>query len=522
MHWALEHRSESKALRDALRSLQVDGFRDAGRAPVQRLLPAVLEAISGDDQDLARSVLDGWVDSHGPLRDRVAEHLEETKRVLVPEAPDARFVSFWTAEEWQSECSTLEAVIDGTVDRNSIELMLCLLAGRFPRPPRLRSQLFKDCLDSLQGLPPDAPEWKEVNAFVKWVQDIRYAKGHELMDWRREKIAGISRSLRERFGENLQYLGINPDTWPGLVEKRPALTEAAVELLESLTVSFEAYEPIRPQAPSRAEEIERSVKRGECEGRILATVTKWQERVDQPDPSDGDVSRRDAGGRDARADSKAADVVAEKETSSDKAGDSEDSGVRELEVLRHDKQCLEEDNRRLRQEVSRLQRRERDLRLAYVEEERRKATPEEPDGKPMAAEPVLSVREAIDRAQEMFPDRLHVKLNSRSEPDTPFGKPPGVFDALEWLATSYREGPSIAETCPGWFCKKHQSATTMGQYPDWYETDVDGVRWTLKSRLGKGKSHDPRHTIRIAFAWDESNDRAIVGFVGLHQQNRSS
>ena len=137
---------------------------------------------------------------------------------------------------------------------------------------------------------------------------------------------------------------------------------------------------------------------------------------------------------------------------------------------------------------------------------------------------VDSVREAIVLAQETFPDRLLVKLNSKSDQDTSFESPGEVFDVLAWLATAYGEAPPdlIAEACPGWFYKPNQSETTMGRFRDWYQIRVDGTTWQLSSHVGKGSSRDPRRTIRIAFARDEANDRVIVGFVGVHQRNRQS
>ena len=531
---ALKHRPESKELRRplgaALRRLRVDGYRDASRAPRPKLLQPVLEAIKRYDQDLARAVLNAWVDSHGALRDRTAEHLA-SRGMPVPEPPDARFDSFWTAEEWRSEREALAAV-DGTVDRESAGLMLCLLARRFPAPPPLVSPLFQDWLDILQDLPPNAPEWEEADALIKWMEDLRHAKERELLGWCREQIAGLCRSLRERFGEELSYLDIDPDPWPGLVDDRPALTGAALPFLIFLEASFEAYGPIRPQATSRAEELERSVKRGECEDAILATFKAWQDRVAKPDPSEGP----EADGVEARADSGAADGGgAETERAAGAPGEEDDSTRREIEALREDRERLEEVTRalraekaerdeeagRLRDEASRSRRMEEHWRRAYIEERRQARLL---DGEPAAAEPVGSVREAIAQAREMFPDRLLIKLNSRSDEDTPLANPPEVLDALAWLATAYRNGPaeSIGETCPGWFYKSNQSPTTMGRHRDWYRTQVDGTAWDLAAHLGKGTSRDPHHTIRIAFAWDEPNERVIVGFVGLHQRNRTS
>ena len=536
---ALKHRSESKALRRqrgaALRRLRVDGYRDASRAPRPKLFQPVLEAIQHHDQDLARAVLNHWVDSHGALRDRASEHLAG-RGMPVPELPDARFESFWTAEEWRSEREALAAAVDGTVDPDDAGLMLCLLARRFPAPPPLVSPLFRDWLDILQDLPPNAPEWEEADALIKWMEDLRHAKERELLDWCREQIGGLCRSLREQFGEELRYLDIDPDPWPGLVEARPALTGSALPFLIYLEVTLEEYEPLRPQAASRAEELERSLKRGECEDAILGAVDAWRERVAQPDPPEEDTFGKEADAGSAHPASGAAHGAdAEAEPASGVPGDEDDATRREIEALREDRERLEADNRtlreekalgddeaeRLREEVSRSRRMEEHWRRAYVEERRQARTH---DGEPAAAEPVGSVREAIAQARGMFPDRLLIKLNSRSNEDTPFVNPAEVLDALAWLATAYRNGQAdrIGETCPGWFYKSNQSASTMGQFPDWYRTRINGTAWKLAAHLGKGTSHDPHHTIRIAFAWDEPNERVIVGFVGLHQRNRAS
>ena len=535
---ALKHRSECKALRRqrgaALRRLRVDGYRDASRAPRPKLLQPVMEAIQHHDQDLARAVLNAWVDSHDALRDRTAARLA-SRGMPVPEPPDARFDSFWTREEWRSEREALAAV-DDAVDRESAGLMLCLLARRFPAPPPLVSPLFQDWLDFLGDLPPSAPEWEEADTLIQWMEDIRHAKERELLGWCREQIVGLCRSLRERFGEELRYLGIDPDPWPGLVEDRPALTDSALPFLIYLEVSFEAYGPIRPQASSRAEELERSVQRRECEDAILAAVDAWRERVAQPDPPDEDASGNEADAVEARPAPGAADGAdAATEPASGSTVNEDKSVLLEVEGLRCERERLEEDNRalraektqrddeagRIRDEALRSRRMEEHWRRAYIEE-RRKARVH--DGEPVAAEPVGSVREAIAQAREMFPDRLLIKLNSRSNEDTPFVNPPEVLDALAWLATAYRNGPTdrIGETCPGWFYKSKTSAATMGRFRDWYRTRVNGTAWELAAHLGKGTSHDPHHTIRIAFAWDEQNERVIVGFVGLHQRNRTS
>ena len=44
----------------------------------------------------------------------------------------------------------------------------------------------------------------------------------------------------------------------------------------------------------------------------------------------------------------------------------------------------------------------------------------------------------------------------------------------------------------------------------------------MEMHVGKGTSFDPQNTIRIAFDWDEEEQRVVVGYIGRHQKNRRS
>lgn len=443
--------------------------------------------------------------------------------------PDAQFDGYWTREELREECEALAAT-DDDMDCDSVGLMLCLLARRFCGLPPLSSPMFNEWLDALRDLQPDASEWAEADTFVEWVEDIRRDKERELIGRCRRQILSECRSLQERFDGELRYVGVDPSPWPGLVEDRPVLIKPALQLLKVLTRTFEEYGPIRPQAPTRDEELERAVQRQACEDIILKDVGIWQERVARHDAPDEDTTGKE--GPMPRAVDRA---LAGPQSLSVASSNGDDSTASKIKTLQEDRERLEAENRRLREvnscgdqeakrlqeEVTRSMRMEEHWRRAYVEE-RRRVSPD--DCEPVAAEPVESVREAIALARKLFPDRLLFKLNSRSKEDTPFANPSEVFDALAWLATAYRNGPTdrIKETCPGWFHKSKQSTTSMGRYPEWYETRVNGTMWKLGAHLGKGVRRDPHCTIRIGFAWDEPNERVIVGYIGQHQRNQSS
>lgn len=157
---ALQHRAAAKGVRKQLnasvRRLHLDGFRDA-RAPHQRLLRPILDAIGRGDHSLARAVLNTWMDSHETLRHATATHLSG-RGIRTPEPPDACFESSWTTDDWLRERNAMTAH-DGDLDEEDTGLMLCLVSQRFPVPPPLESRRFSGWLDELWQLSPDAHEW---------------------------------------------------------------------------------------------------------------------------------------------------------------------------------------------------------------------------------------------------------------------------------------------------------------------------------------------------------------------------
>ena len=534
---ALQHREDCategvrKRLNASLRRLHLDGFRDPSRAPHQRLLRPVLDAIERGDHLLAHAVLNAWMKSREALREAVTAHLN-SRGIPVPEPPDACFESFWPFDEWWRERTAMTGNEDSP-GNEAAELMLCLISRRFPAPPPLESPLLYGWIEELLDLSPDAPEWVEADAFTNWVHDIRRAKHREMFIWCKDAIALGCENLRQQFDEDLRYLDIDPDPWPSEVENRPAFAGPTLQFVSTLRDQLEAYHPVRLQAPSRDEELQRSVERRECEDRILRLVTDWQERKAQPEPPDEPVPEADDSGGQRVADDGPGMVDENQQAAFSALKAEHDRVQQDVALLREESDRLREENRglqsektqrdqeidRLRAELSGSRRTEEQWRRTYVDERRRSRT-EGDDG----SFTVDSVRGAITLAGKTFPERLLIKLNSKSGQDTPFESPGEVFDVLAWLATAYRNTPpdQIGEACPGWFYKPNQSEPTMGRFRDWYQTRVDGTTWELSNHIGKGKSHDPRHTIRIAFAWDETNDRVIVGFVGPHQRNRQS
>ena len=71
-----EARSELSA---RIRKLRIKGFRDANRAPHDRLVETILDAIAAGDHRLAAAILATWMQTHSALRERAAAHLRGTR-----------------------------------------------------------------------------------------------------------------------------------------------------------------------------------------------------------------------------------------------------------------------------------------------------------------------------------------------------------------------------------------------------------------------------------------------------------
>jgi hypothetical protein len=150
-----------------------------------------------------------------------------------------------------------------------------------------------------------------------------------------------------------------------------------------------------------------------------------------------------------------------------------------------------------------------------------------------SAEPqgALTSTEAIEAAADEFKDRLAIVENRIEKEAGYFEHPELLYGVLRWLATTYHGAktgvscPNLAESCKrasGFRYAAHQSEITMGQYESDYEITWRGKPVKLKEHVGFGTSRDPRHTIRLAFFFDDRAKRVVLGYVGLHQQNRAT
>ena len=158
--------------------------------------------------------------------------------------------------------------------------------------------------------------------------------------------------------------------------------------------------------------------------------------------------------------------------------------------------------------------------LLQTEEASAEAAPQSPSA-------FTNIGDVLDYAEGMWPGLLQIALNRRSERMMYFDKPRQVFDALQWLATTYyrsRSGEeaqpdldnSVFEAC-GWRYKQLQPPVAGGKYRSDYETTYGGRTHTLHEHIGRGAGQTPNQ-IRLAFAWDADRRVVVVGYIGHRQR----
>ena len=203
---------EARSLSTRIRKLRIKGFRDANRAPHDRLVETILEAIAEGDHGLAAAILGAWMQTHSALRERAAAHLRE-RGIDVVDAPPVRFTSCWDTDEWLLERNRMLQDSDGAhhAHRDDAALMLSLLSGRFPGPPPVESELFKTWIDTLWDLPASAPEWPDDAANLgKWIRYILREKERELIEGVVRKIASQWDGIKNEFNDDLRLPGDRP------------------------------------------------------------------------------------------------------------------------------------------------------------------------------------------------------------------------------------------------------------------------------------------------------------------------
>ncbi len=511
---ALSFRSEaSESVRSSLDAyirdiVKIPGFQDASRAvPGQLKEPVLFQIIAGKNDKLAGAALRAWVESHLDLRNLIENYLNGIGiPVSYPNRKVYRFDSEWDRHDW---IRMRDAVMDSheDLDVDDVGLMLSWMSGRIPAPatedalPKVESELMGVWLNELASLPPDSPDWEDIDSFVANLSQIASDKAAERARVQTDALENTLDEISSEFASELRYLDIDLASWIQRAKERTDIIPQMLALAAELKETLEEYRPIRPQAASRVEEMQRAEERAVSESAILDTVSRW-ERLLESSPVDSNHDSQDeseqGSSESALADTKTAALIRSR-LSSENAKyrslklqfdqlDSELTEIRRdndriqaerrelieskisklesenarLQEIAKETQALEADIDRLESENAKLIQAnsglESDMSLRGSEnsslksellqsKEAEKYWREEYIAARSAGRPretngvpeqqMFSVNDALKYAEETFTDKLLFALNSKSEKNNQFQKPNEVFDALAWLATEY-------------------------------------------------------------------------------------
>lgn len=157
--------------------------------------------------------------------------------------------------------------------------------------------------------------------------------------------------------------------------------------------------------------------------------------------------------------------------------------------------------------------------------------------------PPVSLSEAVEKVLDRYgpeseePDlddlasegtSLWIPNSVQGKVEDDFKDPASAYDALEWIATTFHHAKIGKESCPdfdkscrgasGFRYEAHQGDTTIGKYPDDYIIRWKEEKRKLERHVGTGSGKDSRHTLRIAFFFDDEEEVAVIGYIGQHQR----
>ena len=535
--------------------VSVKGFRNASIAPTPLLQEPVTASVRYND-DLAGAVLRVWAESLQPLRDLVDAHFRDeslldgepdyaTNTILIghfdPRWKDAidhlielrtefsdddlLLMSCYTSgvmltDEEDSNSPTISAVENGedcsTKKADAEALDSPVTVSDEPQGG------FGPILDTLRVLPHDAPEWDPLINFSKAIALIRKEK---LADVRKAaELDSQLLAIATRHASLLKFFEWNAEE--KLAQRRHPWTdiEEAREVIDRLASLLDEYAPVHHMAAVRSKEAKLAPRRSELQERIDDILSQF-ERLEVHAP----LAKPQVEGPTLHGPAfnplppEEHYVAVEAKLAMLRA---------DVERLSAENQSLNSDNRHLTEQASEL---ESDLnesrnlaemwRRSYqdVKSEEANVGGSLPDFE--------SVVQVVQLAKENLADCITFQLNSKSDIEVPFDNPRQVWDALEWLATTYYQARmgengepdlnlSLRHAC-GWRYTSNQSDVTVGKYKDYYETHVGHRSHELREHIGTGNGYH-RGTIRIAFAWEAVEKKVIVGYIGRHQRTDAS
>ena len=473
-------------------------------APKSQLLTPVRDQVVLSDP-LAGAVLGFWAENEKDLRTSVEEYARANDIPIEgPDLENRQFRDLMPLKTWNAAIGGVTSDKKNPCHPHDASIMLCMVTGNLPR---LISQAngvdgadrylpfdkwLEELKTSLASAAGTGAAARFVNSASKIVED-RQQEEERISD-----LIGKSMELCRDFMPELVFLGREmPDnlTNPGrTLAGQAERLDDALNVIDQLGAALETFRAVSSVNYATWDLWKQGTKKeAEAANQVLSLIEQLHAALPEPAaPPEPDT----------RPESHTDDTTAE------------------LIALRAKNLDLETENDALKAKLFKA-----NQRLAALwSADNNKADPPE-------TTPVDSVGEAVARAREQFEwKELLFYLNGASNVDTEFERPPEVFDALKWLATTYRTGRknggmadpehSLKSVCSGWKYAPDNSVMAMNQYPEAYSTQGGGKAYDLACHIKKGVDNKESHTIRIAWDWDDEQKMAVVGYIGKHQPSK--
>ena len=525
----------SKEARDSIKDAvgPIDGFRPNADVPAGRL-KVECNKLSKKLNFFSMVIMPVWAEANPDLLKLVSNHMNGCP----PPNADKKALDDYSSEQVE----TLARQHD-QYDREDLLIMVryCAadtdsslfgesdpaeLASPYASVPGIGIAQF---LLWLSYIPADAAEWDVlVPRFASDLTGLISRKAEE-----RSAVAKLSTGLTDLKTLHANALGFfqaDTSNWSpakiAWVDSQDALLQQAASLSQAL----EEYSQANRRGNNLTEERNLREQRDQLEKAIESRIKRINELLQDANPPEQDHRRTtlqeflDDLNALVEDDADVPEAGPERQAGADALSN---AGERE-HALEGQWAGLEEENRELQREVRRLQQQVTLWRSNY-ETERRSKDESEPE--PIPAD-FTGVAHVLKVAESRFAERLLFKFNSASDPDYAYDSPADVWNALEWLATTYYDSrtgkisvPNLNESLrevSRFRYTPHQSDNTIGMYPDSYYTRINGHKVLLKEHMGAGIDRSPTNSIRIAFNWDRQSGKVIVGYIGLHQHNRKT
>ena len=528
----------------------IPGFKDPLRAMPPLLKQQLVERLD-QNPDLEQLVVGTWAETEPELRIAVNDHFAG-----LDEAP---FLSDDIDEDlWETQIGLLT---DEHSDYHADDILLmskvcyahAILEAQSngaghdrgatgslrSREPLSLKESLGEALESLRDIPAASPQWRDViPQFIESVEELIKEKNQELV--RVEGITSDLTHIQSVFQTELAFFSEQDEEWDAptvatLLAADRGVDEAS-QFLSDLKDALTTYRRIKERAGTLAEERERREKRHELEEVVEGFISEIAEVSRSPAALDEEVAAEqithtsaDAPAHEtAEADAALIEELRALREEQEAAANDRRELHGEVAGLRADKQALADEVAELRDQLRISEAQASNWRNAY---ESGMSGEDSAEKEPIPPE-IESVRQAWDLARARHRDRLVFRPNKKSELDYGYRRPREVWDALDWLATTYHDAQtgkarvidlneSIRNTCSGWEYRPNQTDITFNTFREWYETTWDGKPYELREHLAKGTGRDA-NVIRIAFAWDEDAERVVVGYLGPHQRSRAS